>query len=469
MSRILLVSSNRSQRPYPVPPLGVCLLAERLAPRHEVVVFDAMFRDPAELRETIRSFGPDVVGLGIRNIDDMALHDPHSFIDEVRDDFVRLIRETTGAPLLVGGAGFSILPGPILRSLGADHGVAGEGEATFERLVESITRGGDGRDVPGVIHPGGEAPLPGAGHLDSEDLCPSRIDRWLDFGPYRARGSYPVQTKRGCAHRCVYCTYPTIEGRAWRLRRPTSVAREIAEAADRLGPVTFEFVDSTFNDPPGHAEAVCRELIDRGVAVRLRTMGINPRGISAELLDLMKRAGFAQMDCTPDSAAPTVIERLDKGFTRDDLERAATAIGRSGIPCMWFFLIGGPGETEDTFADTLDFIDRFVSPDDMVYMAAGLRIYPDTPLHPIARLAGMVDPDDDLLRPRFYIAPALDAGRCIELVEAACAVRANCVPAWETAPSPEMVRRALAIRDRLGPDVPMFRALIRVRREMLGL
>lgn len=471
MSRILLVSSNRSQRPYPVPPLGLCLIAEHLASKHEVEVFDAMFRDVAELPGVIEKAAPDVVGLGVRNVDDVTMHSPRFYLGDVLEDFVRPIKGVTEAPLVLGGAGFSVLPGPILELLGGDYGVVGEGEAVFARLVEALEQGRSPAEIPGVITPAGglagyhvcSESLPGA------SLGPSHLERWIDFAPYRPRGSYALQTKRGCAHRCVYCTYPKIEGRTWRLRSAESIVHEISEASASLGPVTFEFVDSTFNDPAGHAEAVCNALIEAGLDVRLRTMGVNPRGVSPRLLASMKRAGFVQMDCTPDSASPSVLERLDKGFDRDDLERAALQIRDAAIPCMWFLLFGGPSESAETIAETLDFVDRFVAEDDMVYMSAGMRVYPGTPLREIAIEAGQVSPDADLLQPEFYVSPELGADRCIELVSDACATRPNCVPAWETAPSPELIARAMELRKSLPADFPMFRVLIRARRELMGL
>lgn len=470
MTKVLLISSNRVQRPYPVPPLGLCLLAEHLSPDFEVRIFDAMFRHPSELTAVIADFQPDYVGLSIRNVDAMSMYVPASYLEEIRTDFVEPIRRCTEAPLVLGGSGFSILPRAILGMFGADYGVVGEGEAAFRELLESLEAGHTVVDIAGVVSPNmGNAPFRSPLELEAAKLGPSRIERWLDFDPYRARGSYPVQTKRGCTHQCIYCTYPLIEGRKWRLRSPQTIAREIAEASEALGPVTFEMVDSTFNDPPGHAEAICQALIDLGKPLRLRTMGINPRGVTGELLDLMKRAGFVQMDCTPDSAAPAVLNQLHKGFTREQLEAAARRIRVAGIPCMWFFLFGGPCETTETFDQTLDFIDRFVRPDDMVYMAAGLRVYPGTPLYRLARFKGMISDDDDLTRPNFFTSPDLGSERLKELIRGACATRPNCVPEWETTPSPEMIRRALALRERLDPEVPMFRVLIRVRREMMGL
>jgi radical SAM superfamily enzyme YgiQ (UPF0313 family) len=472
MSTLLLVSSNRLQRPYPVPPIGLAMLAERVTHSlgFEVYLFDAMFRDPAELPGLIRKIRPDYVGLGIRNVDEMEMHRPACLIEPLAKEFVEPIRSATDAPLILGGPGFSVLPRPIMELLDGDVGIVGEGEAALVELIRRIEEGRPVVDMPNVIsRTTAIIPSLPAQPMTSDEIGPSRLCRWLDFDPYRARGSYPIQTKRGCTHQCIYCTYPIIEGRNWRIRSPESIVDEIAEASEALGDVTFEVVDSTFNAPPGHAEAVCRKIIDRGLGVRLRTMGINPAGVTDELMDLMVRAGFVQMDCTPDSAAPEVLKQLYKGFTRQQLESTSLAIRRAGIPCMWFFLFGGPRETEETFSQTLDFIDRFIDPLDMVYMAAGLRIYPGTPLYRLSRLRGLISEQDDLLVPKFFVSPELGANRCIELVVNACLSRPNCLPAWQTRPTPEILQRALTLRAQLGPEIPMFRMLIQARRELMGL
>ena len=67
-----------------------------------------------------------------------------------------------------------------------------------------------------------------------------------------------------------------IEGRTYRLRDPRQVADEVESVVAGGDLPMVEFVDSTFNEPPGHAEEICAEIVRRGLRVRLRTMGINP-------------------------------------------------------------------------------------------------------------------------------------------------------------------------------------------------
>ena len=109
-------------------------------------------------------------------------------------------------------------------------------------------------------------------------------------------------------------------------RSPKIIADEIEETHKRLGQITFEFVDSTFNDPKGHAEDICREIIKKNMKINLRTMGINPVNVTSELFNLMKMAGFTQIDCTPDTASNNIIKNMKKNFSKKDLIKAAKII-----------------------------------------------------------------------------------------------------------------------------------------------
>jgi radical SAM superfamily enzyme YgiQ (UPF0313 family) len=469
VKKILLVNTNTESAPYPVPPVGLCLLASTLCKTHEVRIFDGLAAPAGSLPRVVRSFAPDYVGVGIRNIDSIVLDKPVYYIDDIHEKFFVPIKRETDAPIIAGGSGFSVFPFELMERSGADYGIVGEGEAALAHLVAALDRGDAAAGIPGVIK-GNTVPEAFVGQspsLDMDTVPFSEVDRWIDFSPYARRGAYPIQTKRGCGHRCVYCTYPCIEGVSYRRRSPEAVADEIEQAAGRLGDVTFEFVDSTFNDPPGHAEAICRAIIGKNITVRLRTMGINPAHASRELFDLMLAAGFSQIDCTPDSGSSTMLANLRKNFTLPQLETTADLIRRANIPTMWFFVFGGPGETEKTIAETFAFVDKWVNPEDMVYMMAGLRIYPNTELHRIALREGIVGPLDPLLRPVFYLSPLVRKDRIDALMQEAAETRHNCVPASQSAPSPAMMQRAMEMRAQGNAREPMFRTLLRVRREMM--
>lgn len=469
VKRLLLINTNSYAKPYPVPPLGLCQLASLLEDRYEVRLFDPLGEDGVEdaLAAVVADFQPDYIGLGIRNIDDATMEGGDYFVEAIHTRFILPLRQLTTAILILGGSGFSLYPHPLMTLYQTDYGVVGEGEAALTALLAALDEGVSPLGIPGVVVAG--ADLASQGTMAPYNYATSTvfadIDRHLNFAPYRSRGAYPVQVKRGCSQNCLYCCYPRLEGHFYRMRPLTQVVNEIELVLTRLPGVTIEFVDSVFNDPPGFGEAICREIIARQLKGSFRTMGINPAHVSEALIPLMKEAGFAQIDTTPDSASPSMLYNLKKNFTLPQLERAAERIRRHGMPTMWFFLLGGPGESAGTIAETFTFVDKFVSPEDMVLIFEGLRIYPGTDLHTTALEQGVVDPDDNLLLPRFFVEPTLGSLQLKKLVTEGCQSRPNCLRSTDSKPPPKLLEQAQQVRRELQLTEPMFRTLLRLSRQ----
>jgi radical SAM superfamily enzyme YgiQ (UPF0313 family) len=198
-------------------------------------------------------------------------------------------------------------------------------------------------------------------------------------------------------------------------------------------------------------------------------MGINPRNSSEELFELMMEAGFVQIDATPDTASPALLKNLGKGFNLQEVRQMANAIRKFNLPTMWFFLFGGPGENYDTFSETLDFIDQYINPEDLVYMASGLRVYPNTPLEKTALQEHLIKPGQSLLYPAvFYFSGGISRDRLVELIHKASSERINCIYSVETRPPLEMMKEAHKLRKENKLNEPMFRTLLRIRKEWIG-
>jgi radical SAM superfamily enzyme YgiQ (UPF0313 family) len=465
LKKVLLVNCNTEKAPYPIPPLGLCLLAAGIEKSREVSIYDCMFEGIAGLSERVTQFNPDYIGFSIRNIDNTMPDNCVYYVDE-QVSIILPIKAMTSARIILGGSGFSIFPKELMEMTKADYGIIGEGEMAFLQLLDALDKGED-------VFPSGNLMVRSAEGLHGSDfrhpvIVSDRfpeIDRRINFTPYKERGAYSIQTKRGCAHGCIYCTYPLLEGKQFRTRRPADIVDEIEQAAGRVGDVMFEFVDSTFNDPKGHAEAICREIIRRKLRLRLRTMGINPRNSSEELFELMMKAGFVQIDATPDTASSVMLKNLGKGFDLAEVRQMANSIRKFNLPTMWFFLFGGPGENELTFRETFDFIDQYINPDDLVYMASGLRIYPGTPLEKTALNEQLIRPGQSLLSPLFYFSRDISRDRLVQLIQEASSERINCVYSAETRPSAEMLQDARKLRADQKLTEPMFRTLLRVRKD----
>ncbi len=387
----------------PTLPLGLaCVAAAARNAGHETHLLNLMFAgDPqAAVAAAVRDVRPDVIGISARNIDDQNMAAPRFLLPPVRD-VVAACRRESGAPVVLGGAGYSIFPESALRYLGADIGVQGEGEALFPEVIGRVGAGGDCSDLPGVCLPGRPASRPAyRTNLDSLPLPDPAL--WL---PSVADPSLwiPVQSRRGCPMDCSFCSTSAIEGRSIRRRSPARVVQWITRVRE-AGYRNFTFVDNTFNLPPSYAKELCRGIIRERLDLNIWCI-VYPKRVDAELAELMRAAGCTEMSLGFESGSEPVLRGLNKRFNRAEVAEASKIFAAAGIPRRGFLMLGAPGETRETVEESLDFADSLNL--DALKVTAGLRIYPGTAVAGAAVDHGLTAADDDLLLPRFYIAPAV--------------------------------------------------------------
>jgi radical SAM superfamily enzyme YgiQ (UPF0313 family) len=356
--RIAFISANREKMPDAVIPIGVLQVMAAVPERHEKLFWDLCFEDDplAAVARNLRDHAPDLVAIGLRNIQNMDYTNITVNLDYHRR-LVDTVRTHTSAPIVLGGGGFSVIPRELMESLGADYGIAGEGERAFARLLDELERPTPSLDdierlhyrVDGTLRSNGSAREP----LDIDEL-PRAGRSVLPERYYTEYGIESLQTKRGCPLHCEYCTYPLIEGARSRMRDPARVADEFMAISARRGVEHVFIVDSVFNLPPRHAKAVCRELVARGNRTPW-TSYVNPVAFDDELAELMVRAGAAGMEIGSDSGCDEVLDRLRKGFHTDKIRRLSAISRAHGLKDCHSFILGTKGETLDDVERTLDF------------------------------------------------------------------------------------------------------------------
>lgn len=409
--KVLLVATNRERSPYPVAPLGaLCVVAAARAAGHQVEFLDlGLALAPRwALRKALKAREYQAVAFGIRNLDNCWAFAPHLYFDEVRE-LAETVRRNFKGPLILGGSGFSVAPQGWMRRLEADCGVIGEGEQVFLQVLARLEAGRSLEGINGVItasQGNGSAGLPCAKAVERLGELPLPAHELCGYARYVKRGGFVgIQTKRGCPFRCVYCIYPQLEGRRYRLRPPEAVVEEIEIVATRAKMRHFFFVDSVFNDPRSHALAICTALSRRRLPVRWEAF-CNPVGFNAELARAMAQSGCAGVEFGLDVATPRMLDALGKPFGQEETRIALQAARDAGLPFAIYLLFGGPGETWADVEETQAFLGG-CAPANAVFASFGMRIYEGTPLAGIAAREGTLAPNHDLFEPAYYLSPGL--------------------------------------------------------------
>ena len=462
--KILLISVNRERMPFPVFPLGLAYIARALSEEgHRMEVMDLCFSQEisVDLNNTLHHFQPELIGISLRNLDNLTYPTSISYLREV-EEVIGICRRSSPSPLVIGGSGYSLAPQELLKDLDVDFGIVGEGEEVFLQFVRSLEKGDPVSPSPCLLMK--EKPflplIEGARvfSIQSPDRNLFETQRYLEEG-----GMGNVQTKRGCPFSCIYCTYPLLEGKKVRLRKTEEVVEEIRQLVEE-GVDYIYFVDDIFNYPPSFAEALCREIIRSKVDVKWSAF-VNPSFLNETLLQWMKEAGCVGVEFGTDSGSSRMLENYKKSFTREDIIRSSSLCSKLNINHCHYLLFGGPGEDEETIEESFQLMDH-LDPTAIIAML-GIRIYPGTEMEKISIDQGVIHQDSHLIYPHFYISPKL-GGRLKEIIqEKALARKRWIVPGLEINITQNLIEQIRRFRIR-GPLWELVGRMKRPRLKPLG-
>ena len=302
--RILLVQAFTALDMELVYPIGLAYLASHLE-GHEVDIFDLnLHRDePFQVLENkLKEFEPEVVGISLRN---MKVGMPGYQGDDFgpQQDTIEVIKRVCpGIKVVAGGTAFSLYAEAMMKRVPAiDFGVWGEAEHRFPELLNKLDRPWE---VKGVYYRKGEetvytgSPPP----VDFVALNKPRRDL-ADHAPYLESSfvSVGVQSKRGCALRCIHCSDTFLLGHQVRMRPAADVVDEMQMLVEDHQASQLFFCDQIFNIPVSHSIDICKEIVDRGLQVQWSAWFNEHRNtLPDELIIWLKRAGCGLLSFSPD-------------------------------------------------------------------------------------------------------------------------------------------------------------------------
>ena len=446
--KVMLIASNTASTPYPVYPLGLSTVAAALENAgHSVVQWDFLENNTSldVLSENIRKDVPDVVGISIRNIDNVNLVNGKKYIKAVKD-IVTTIKKVSDVKVVLGGSGFSIMPEEILDVTGADFGIVGEGEVMMVELVSDLERG----LIPQTRCLRSEV------RLSSKEMAsPAYDSQIMKF--YLKRGSIgSIQTKRGCSLKCLYCSYPYLEGDKVRPRSPEKIIDDIRVLSDKHDAKYLFFIDSVFNDDEQHYLDVVKEMKKQKIVIPW-TAFFKPGNITDEEVKLMKETGLHAAELGSDASTDVTLKALRKPFLFKDIVECNDVFVRNGVATAHYYMFGGPGETRQTVLEGIENLKGLEGTVSFVFL--GIRILPGTGLFDKAVEKGIITADQDMLEPVFYIEPEIGREWLEDTLTKAFSRVRNCVF------PPDRLDSSLEFMHQMGSPGTLGDLLVRKKRD----
>jgi radical SAM superfamily enzyme YgiQ (UPF0313 family) len=398
---VLLISANIEISPAPVYPLGIARLAGALEQAgHLVRQFDVLVHESGLLCEILTKDRPDLIGVSVRNVDNINSLEPKTYINEYKQ-IIEQLRAYSSAPIVIGGSGFSLFPRQFMNILNADFGIVGPGENALLALLHA-TSSADISHIPNLLARDSENVL----SVETPALTLLKHESDIIDFYWHAGGMIGVQTKRGCLKKCSYCTYPLIDGRFMQWMEPSKVVDDIERLSVERGIKYFFVTDSLFNASAEREQEFAEEICRRSLKISWGAF-FSPSRIEKDYLEVLKRSGLTHMEFGTDSLCDQMLVSYRKDFTVADVHRISSLCTQMGLYVAHYIMFGGPGETAETISQTMHnthYCDRCV-----FFPFPGIRIYPGTELYRRAVEEGIISPEDDCVKPKFYFAKPLNA------------------------------------------------------------
>ena len=326
---------------------------------------------------------------GVAEADLVAFHLPmHTATRRAIPVMERVRRLNPGARLCAYGL-YAPLNGELLRTIGVDHVLGGEFEADLVRLATEVSTGGAGFvPVPGLprlaLMPPWRAGLP-------------PLDRYagLQQGAVRKVAGY-TEASRGCKHTCRHCPVVPVYGGRFRVVSPDVVNADVAAQVEQ-GAEHVTFGDPDFFNGVGHAMRVVEGIARRfpGLTYDV-TIKVEHLVAHADLLSRLRETGCLFVTSAVESFDDSILRRLEKGHTRDDIARAAALCRTAGLTLAPTFVAFTPWTTLDGYRrmlaeiEALDLVEQ-VAP---IQLALRLLVTAGSGLLELEDLRGWIGPFD---------------------------------------------------------------------------
>lgn len=340
----------------PYPPLGLLYLSAYLRRAgFDVEVFDTTFSDRAALLDRLDA-GAGVLGIYTNLI--------------TRPNVVWMMGEARrrGWTVVLGGPEAANYPEQYLDH-GADVLVVGEGEATLAELLPALAQRGPHRlhgllgtifrDELGLTQYNPERPMiadidsipwPDRGAIDIQQY----VQTWRT---HHGMGSVNLITARGCPYKCKWCSH-AVFGYSHRRRRPADCADEVQHIVETYRPEQVWYADDVFTISHKWLYAYAGELKQRGLKLPFETISRADRMVKEDVLKTLAEMGCYRIWIGSESGSQRILDAMQRGVTREQVQWATQAAQRHGIEVGMFLMWGYDGETIEDIEQTIDHVKR---------------------------------------------------------------------------------------------------------------
>ncbi len=272
-------------------------------------------------------------------------------------------------PIIWGGWHPSLFPEQCLKDASIDAVVVGQGEETFRELVDCYAAGCRPSDLPGSrarvshdidglsqsveINAGAERSFLDINSFPSHDYSLIEVERY-----FRQKGARRLDyvSSQGCRFRCSFCSDPAVYRRGWYGLSPERVVSELNHLRRNYGYAEVSFQDETFFTSAKRVAEIAEGILRAGIRTVWSATMRSDQGarLDEPLFELCRRSGLKRVMIGVESGSPEMLRRIKKDITLEQVYDCAAKCSRYGIGATLNFIVGFPGESEESILQTLN-------------------------------------------------------------------------------------------------------------------
>ena len=188
-----------------------------------------------------------------------------------------------------------------------------------------------------------------------------------------------INASRGCPYSCFYyCVYPLQQGRKLRLKDPNKLINEIKYLQRKLNVSNFIFRDPVFSIDKNHTIQICKKIISEKLNINI-CIETHLKNINQELTNYLKKAGVKLIYVGIESSNENVKKTNNRWSEENDKQiEKINYLEKQGIKVKAMYIVGLPGDTHETFDETLKYAKKINS---SFAQFSVFTPYPGTPVY----------------------------------------------------------------------------------------
>jgi len=334
-------------------PLALLAIGSVLDPeKYEVIIVDG--RIDEKPLETIAKHIDEALCFGTTVLTGRPIKDALAVTQAVK-------KMRQDLPVIWGGWHTSLFPKQtLIDEICIDVTAQGQGEDTFQELVEAYATTGDVSEVKGICYRNAEGEI-----IKNPPRVIVAMDTFADINyelidvekyfEKKGRRQLDYISSTGCYFRCTFCADPFVYNRKWTAISPEIMVNKLAELHEKYQFTDLNLQDETYFTYRDRVIEISERMIEKGLNFTWAATMRADQGsrMTVEDFKICAKSGLRRLLIGVESGSQEMMNWLKKDIKIEQVYMCAERCKDLGIAVQFPFIVGFPEESDESIKETV--------------------------------------------------------------------------------------------------------------------